>query len=166
MSELVTQADLEAMFTAERVADVFSVRDATGESTGEVDSASLTMAIRMGSAEAERVIMGAYASSFPYTAATCPDTLRQLVGILVMHQGMLRRPGMIAAPETSPYFKVWQQARADLKELREGFQRLSTTDLPANVGGQVANHLPVAQRPFTFVGNSSTGEGGFNSGDF
>lgn len=166
MSALVTQADLEAMFAAERVAEVFSVVDETGTTAGDVDASSLAMAIRMGSAEAERVIMGAYASSFPYTAETCPDTLKQLVGVLVMHQGMLRRPAMMAEPKKSPYYEAWAQARADLKDLRSGFQRLSTTDLPANVGGEVATSNPTAQQPFMFVGNASTGQGGFNSGDF
>jgi hypothetical protein len=165
MSTLVSQADLEAMFTAERVAEVFCVQTVAGGTTGVVDSTSLTMAIRMGSAEAERVIMGAYGSSFPYTADTCPDTLKQLVGVLVMHQGMLRRPDCMAKPDKSPYFEAWKQARADLKDLREGFQRLSTTDLPANVGGQVSNHNPTTSQPFFFVPDA-TGSGGFNSGGF
>lgn len=166
MSELVTQADLEAMFTAERVAEVFSVHDATGASTGIVNATALTMAIRMGSAEAERVLMGVYGAHFPYDSTTCPDTLKQLVGILVMHQGMLRRPDCMASPSKSPYFESWKQARADLKELREGLQRLSKTDTPANTGGQIKHNAPSSVQPFTFVGNPHTGEGGFNSGGF
>lgn len=165
-SPLVTQADLEAMFTAERVAEVFSVLDATGATSGAVDATSLAFAIRMGSAEAERILMGAYGSSFPFTSTTCPDTLKQLVGPLVMHVGMLRRPAMMARPKDSPYYEAWAQARVDLKEMREGLQRLSKADLPANVGGQVSNGNPTSSQPFVFVADSRTGSGGFNSGSF
>lgn len=157
MSALITQADLELQFGPERVAQVFSLTGPDG-STGSVDSATLVLAISLASAEAERVIWGAY----PATLSPVPDALKQLVGILVMRNGMMRRPEHCRLrPEEVPYFNEWKQARADLKELREGFQRLpAPAPAPKNVGAQVQGPA------FVFTPDASTGTGGFAGGGY
>lgn len=166
MSEWVNQDDLEKAFTPEKVAEVFSVQQGDGSSSGAADAAALTYAIRMGTAEIERVILGAYAGKLDYIATTCPDTLKQLVLPCVMHQGMLRRPEFMRDPKQSPYFEVWKQAREDAKGLREGYQRIAANVDPANVGGQITNSAPTVRKPHTFLADPRTGKGGFNDGSF
>lgn len=166
MSAWVDQTDLEKAFSAERVAEVFCVQDAQGVSSGTPDNAVLAYAIRMGTAEIERLILGPYAGQLEYTAADCPDTLKQLVLPCVMHQGQLRHPDFMKDPKTSPYFEAWKQAREDTKALRDGYQRIAAGVKPANVGGQIMQSSPTNQRPHTFVADPRTGRGGFNDGSF
>lgn len=162
---LVTQSDLELQFGAERVAEIMSVVASDGSSTGAANATVLAYAIRMGSAEAMRVLLPVY-GRYSWDSTTCPDTLKQLVGILVMHAGALRRPEYARKIEESPYFGSWKQARADLKDLRDAYQELDKAQPPANSGGQIATNAHPDVRPFTFLASATTGEGGFNSGDF
>lgn len=162
---LVTQADLEFAYTAERVAEVFSVQAADGSTTGEADADSLAYAIRMGSAEAARMLIGAGYDVESMDADSCPDTIKQLVLPLVMFAGMRRRPEhTVKPPEQVPYFQDWKQARADLKELREARQRVSADIKPANVGTTHSTSAHTSVQPFTFLADPSTGRGGFNDG--
>ena len=165
MSAYVLQTDLEAQFGADRVAQAFSVVQPDGSYTGTADPAALAYGIRMGSAEFDRVAIGIYGDSMPIPDPA-PDTIKQLVGIFVMHGAMLRRPEYAGDPKKSPYFNDYTTARADLEAIRKAQQRLSTTLTPANVGGQIANSLPVSQQPFFFVPDPTTGCGGFGSGGF
>lgn len=166
MYAFVDQSDLELMFTVERVAQVFSVQAADGSTSGTADPTRIAHAIRMGSAEAARILMPVNDMAGPSFTTPLPDTLKQLVGPLVMHWGAMSRPEYNGDPKTSPYQAAWEQARKDLKEVREAYQRLAKDQKPANIGGQIAMHAPLAVQPFTFLGNASTGDGGFNSGSF
>jgi hypothetical protein len=163
---LVNQDDLEESFSAERVAEVFSVQAADGSTTGIADADALAFAIRMGSAEVARLLIGAGYAIEDMDATTCPDTIKQLALPIVMHRAMLRRPEHLKDPKSSLYFEAWQQARADLKELREAKQRVAAATPPANVGGEIATNNHTSVQPFTFLADSRTGEGGFNSGGF
>jgi len=165
MSAYVDQNDLEQQFGADRVAQAFSVIASDGSSTGAADAGAVAYGIRMGSAEFDRLALGIYGASMPF-AAPYPDTVKQLVGIFVMHGAMLRRPEYNLDPKRSPYLADYMQARADLAEIRSAQQRIAKTLTPANVGGQVATSQPSNQQPFTFVGDPSTGCGGFNSGSY
>jgi len=166
-TSLVDQADLESAFTKERVAEVFSVQDVSGVTTGVADAASLAYAIRMGSAEVARMLIGAGYDVEAMTPATCPDTIKQLALPIVMHQGMLRRPDFLGkAPKDSPYFAAWEQARKDLDELRKASQRVAKDIVPANVGGSFTTSARPYQRPHTFLADPTTGKGGFNDGSF
>jgi hypothetical protein len=166
-TSLVSQTDLESAFTAERVAEVFSVQAADGSTTGVADATSLAYSIRMGSAEAARLLIGAGYDVEAMDATTCPDTIKQLVLPLVMHNGMRRRPEYMGKPIADvPYHEEWKQARADLKDLREAKQRVSAATPPANVGGQVRTNAYTTVQPFTFLGDPRTGTGGFNDGGF
>lgn len=162
---LVNQTDLESAFTAERVAEIFSVQAADGSTTG-IDPNSLAYAIRMGSAEVARLLIGAGYDVEAMTEVTCPDTIKQLALPIVMHQGMLRRPEYMSDPKKSPYYEAWVQARKDLDELRKAYQRIAKDTPPANVGGQVTSNAHTAVQPFTFLGDPRTGKGGFNDGGF
>ncbi len=161
----VTSDDLVQQFTAERVAEVFSVQDSSGATTGIADATALAYAIRMGSAEAERVLLGAYGSVMPFTAPY-PDTLKQLVGPLVMHAGFKRRPEYRGKPQESPYFEDWKQARTDLDQLRIAMQRLSKELQPANTGVSVKQTRPATITKGGYFNADGNGEGGFNGGDF
>lgn len=160
----VDQNDLEMQFSKERVAQVFSVQDSSGNNTGVVDPTTLTYAIQMGSAEAVRILIGAYGDAMPFVAPF-PDTLKQLVGPLVMHAGFKRRPEYNGKPEESPYFQDWKQARADLEKLRTSAQRLDTTR-PGNVRAVVQTSRPDGFEGGYFAANMQTKRGGFNDGDF
>lgn len=165
MSAYVTQSDLEQQFGVERVAQAFSVILPDGSSTGAADPASIAYGIRMGSAEFDRVVIGIYGDSMPF-ADPAPDTVKQIVGIFVMHGAMLRRPEYQGDPKKSPYFADYQTARSDLEAIRKAQQRIAANIAPANVGGEIANSLPVTQQPFFFVPDPTTGTGGFGSGGY
>lgn len=165
MSAYVTQSDLEQQFGAERVAQAFSVIQPDGSSTGTADASALAYGIRMGSAEFDRVVLGVYGDSMPF-ADPVPDTVKQIVGIFVMHGAMLRRPEYAGDPKKSPYFSDYTTARADLEAIRKAQQRIAANIAPANVGGEIANSLPVSQQPFFFVPDPTTGRGGFGSGGY
>jgi hypothetical protein len=152
MSAYVDQADLESMFTVERVAEVFSVQAVDGSTTGVADAATLDGCIRMGCAEIDRILMPVHDLTGP-AFSTKPDTLKSLAGIMVMHRGTLRRPEYASDPKKSPYYEDWKQAREDLKEIRTSLQRLSPAQDPANVGGMVSSSNPVEAQPFYFLPN-------------
>ena len=167
MSAYLTQSELEQQFGADRVAQVFSVTLPDGSSSGTADADSLAYGIRMGSAEFDRVAMGIYGDSMPFTAPF-PDTIKQIVGIFIMYSGEARRRVEYYAgdPKKNPYYFDYVTARADLDAIRKAQQRLSTTVTPANVGGEVTNALPASIQPFMFNPDPSTGRGGFGSGGY
>ncbi len=166
MSAYVDQSDLELQFTAQRVAQVFSVQASDGSTVGTVDADSLAYAIRMGSTIADRILIGAYAASMPFPEPYL-DALKQCVGPLVMHEGMIRRPEYFGTDvKTLPYHAAACQAREDLKEMRNAIQRLDLTIKPANVGGQLTTSQPSNQQPWTFIADSVSGRGGFNSSGY
>ncbi len=158
MSSLVTQSELELMFGAERVAQVFSVILPDGSSSGEADADAVAFGIRMGSAEFERSSFGVYPDGLP---TPVPDTVKQLVGIFVMHGGLMRRPEYASDPKKSPYYADYVQARADLAEIRKATQLISRAVSPSNVGGELAHANPDGAQPFYFMPDPGTGDGGF-----
>lgn len=172
MSAYVTQTDLENQFGAARVAQVFSVVNPDGTSTGTADATTIAYAIRMGCAEVDRILLGVLGDSMPFNPdpTQIPDTLKQIAGIIVMHAGVLRLPeamgGAGGDPKKSPYFVDYERARADLKEVRKSEQRLDGSAQPANVGGDIENALPTTQQPWFFIPDPSSGCGGFGSGGY
>lgn len=158
MSAHVTLSELEAMFGADRVAQVFSVTLPDGSSSGAADAAAVAFGIRMGSAEFDRATFGVYPDGLPDPV---PDTVKQLVGIFVMHGGMMRRPEYADDPKKSPFFSDYVTARADLSEIRKATQLVSRTVSPSNVGGQLTHANPEGAQPFYFMPDPDTGDGGF-----
>jgi phage gp36-like protein len=163
MSTYVTQADLEAQFTAERVAQVFSVQAADGSTTGSVDSTSLNWCIAKASAEVDEVLFGIHSAA---DLATVPDTIKEIAAVFTMYRGTLRRPEYRGDLKSLPYRQDYEDARDRLMKMREAYLRMSRDYPPANVGGQYTTSLPESVGSFVFNADPSTGTGGFNSGDF
>jgi hypothetical protein len=163
MSAYITQADLVAQFTAERVAQVFSVQSPDGSSTGAVDSTSLNWCIEKGSAEVDEVLFSIHSSDH---LAVVPDPVKEIAGVFVMYRGMLRRPEYRGDLNNLPYRQDYLDARERLMKMREAYLRISRDHSPANVGGLYATGLPESVGPFVFSPDPLTGSGGFNNGDF
>lgn len=125
----VDQAYLDALFGADRVAQVFSVIGTDGTSAGTVDATRLSACVAAASAEFDGLMLGAYPDGW---TGTVPDAVKRWVGIFTMHAGMLARPEYgTTKREQVPYFTDWLQARADVKEARHGLQRVTADRVPA-----------------------------------
>jgi hypothetical protein len=147
----VDQTYLESLFGADRVAQVFSVIGVDGTTTGTVDSARLATCIAAASAEFDGLMLGAYPEGW---TGTVPDAIKRWVGIFTMHTGMLARPEYSTARrEQVPYFTDWMQARADVKEVRQGLQRVTVDRVPA----QFSHTGVTTTAPIASVFNASDG---------
>lgn len=155
----VTQADLEARFTAERVAEFFSVLSGDGSSTGVVDPDSLEAAITDACAEFDEIVSTEYLAAFevPYE-----PSIVEIVSIFAMFRGVMRRPeySSWSKPDLRPYERDYIAAVKRAKEIKSGERRLSRTLDAANVGGKLINFAPEAVQPAYFSPNPTTGEGG------
>lgn len=157
------QAELEAEYTAERVAQIFSVQAVDGSTTGVVDSASLQRCARMAWAELTQLLFPVYTEA---ELDALPDAVMELWGVLTVYRGLRRRPEYRGDPKAIPMRDDYLDARKRLEAMRDARARISPTVTPKNAGGQVRTSAPEASQPFMFNGNQSTGCGGFNSGDF
>lgn len=161
-----TTADLEARYTAERVAQVFSVQAADGTTAGTADSSAVTAACADASAWVAQFLIGVHASQMPF--ATVPDVVKMYACDVAMFFGMRRRPNNLGKKiEEIPYGHEFLLARDGLKMVREGLLRIDKDSSPANAGGMVATQLPMDLRPAgTFITDPTTGSGGFEGGTF
>lgn len=155
----VTQSDLETMFGADRVAQVFTAVSLDGSSTGIVDPDRIAQAITMASAEFDGLMIGAYPS--PWTQPYPPLVVRY-VAILTMHQGMLARPECSAMQrENVPYYNDWAQARDDIKELRKGLMRVNAETKPAQISKAGVYRPASSTAPTPSYFNGPNGMGGY-----
>lgn len=145
MQAIVDRSDLEDTFGEEAVARAFT--KVLPDNTTEFDDARLQFAIRMGTAEFNRLTMAIFPEGWP---APYPDTIKQLVCPMVMHWGYLAKPEYQVEPNKSPFFALWGQARADTKELR-GPQRVTPEAIPATHRVSVINHNPESSQPGFFI---------------
>lgn len=157
------QTELEAEFTAERVAQVFSVQSVDGTTTGAVDSSSLQRCARMAWGEVTQLLFPVYTED---QLDPVPDAVMEVWGIFTMYRGLRRRPEYNGDPKAIPMRDDYLDARKRLDAMRDARARISADETPANAGGSYHNHHPEPTQPFTFLGNAETGEGGFNSGGF
>lgn len=160
-----TQVDLEARFTAERVAEVFSVATSSGETTGTADSTAVAAAITDACAWVGQFLIGIHQSQMPF--GTIPPVVKMYACDATMFFGMRRRVEHRGKkPEETPFYFEFSMAQAGLKQVREGLLRIDKDLPPANTGGSVASSTPPTLKPHFFVPDPSTGTGGFNSGRF
>jgi hypothetical protein len=174
MQAIVDRSDLEATFGEEAVARAFT--KVLPDNTTEFDDVRLQFAIRMGTAEFNRLTMAIFPEGWPAPypdtikqlvgqhlgkcarnslfpegwPAPYPDTIKQLVCPIVMHWGYLAKPEYQVEPNKSPFFALWGQARADTKELR-GPQRATPEAIPAAQRVSVINHNPESSQPGFFI---------------
>lgn len=161
-----TQSDLEARYTAERVAEVFSVQDADGATSGTASGAAVVTACTDASAKVASYLIGVHSDAMNF--GSVPELVKYHACAIAMYLGMRRRPEIGAMKaETVPYYRDAQDAVAELKLIREGILRVSKDLKPANAGGSVASQLPTELQPSgTFITDPTTGNGGFEGGTF
>src|SRR5579859_8066607 len=104
-SQYVTQTDLDARYTSERVAQVFSIQLADGSSTGNADGPSLTATIIDASGELEELLGVTHVVPF---AAPYDPAIVEIVCAFAMYRGTAQRRPEYSPPqqrEKSPYEK-------------------------------------------------------------
>jgi phage gp36-like protein len=153
----VQQADLEVRFTAERVAEVFSVRASDGSTTGVADDASMHVAALDATTEVNEKLAPVYATPF---VAPLPASVVEIVAIITMWRGMVRRPEFLTEKNSKPYEMQYRDARTRLQELHDGTSKLDERYRAANSGGAVVNENVETARPFYFTANPDDGSGG------
>lgn len=160
----VDQSQLELRFSAERVAQLFSVQAADGSDSGAVDTATLNAIIVDASAEFDSLIGVEFPMPLVQVSGAWDPVLVEIVCIFVMFRGASRRPeyGGNDQKKLNPYEKEYQLALKRCVEIKEGKRRLAgNTPRPANQGGEVLNTNPDGITPYWyFWPDPYTGEGG------
>lgn len=155
----VTLADCVARFTAERVAEIFSVNGADGSSTGSADTTAFAAAATDASAEFDEVVRVTYGGSMPFQGPPYDPAIVEIVAIFTMRRGALRRPEYkpSAKANEGPFQCEYAAAMLRCKEIKEGARRLAvdTNASPANSGGEVVTTNDPSARPFYFIADPS-----------
>lgn len=150
-----TQADLESRYTAERIAELYSVQAPDGSTTGVADATALAATIADVDAEIDSILGGV----FTIPLAPVDPVLVGIACDLNPWTAIKRRPAMLADARNRPYLDRYTDAIAKLKEIRNGERVISATKAGANVGGEVANDQPITET-FYFIRDRATGAGG------
>lgn len=140
-------ADLEVRFTAERVAQVFSVQSADGSTTGVADAASVLAACNDVTARISSRLGGVYVVPF---VAPIDDVILDLACDMAMWVGIRRRPEFVTQERFRPYADLYKDATAQLEDIRTDKARISAAKVPANAGGVDSYTTPDAATPFYF----------------
>lgn len=167
-SQYVTQANLEARFGAERVAQLFSIQQSDGSFTGSADAPSLTQTIIDASAELEEVLGVEFVIPFAVDGSGNYDpAIVEITSVFTMYRGMMRRPEYQGDKQGSaPYEQEYARALKRCTEIKEDKRTLvgQSRQTPANVDGQTTNTNPTDVTPYHyFLHNPITGEGGADS---
>jgi phage gp36-like protein len=155
------QADLEARWTTERIAEIFSEQASDGSTTGEVNAASLDAAIADSDAEIDSILGGVFTT--PFEDDDVDPMIVTLACDMTPWNGCRRRPVLLGQPSASMYEKMYDRAISILKEIREGKRIISSNRTASNVGGEVVSDSHVEDAtPHYFIQNRTTGEGGLD----
>lgn len=153
-----TQDDLEARWTAERIAEIYSVQASDGSTTGEADATAVAAMIADVDAEIDSILGGVFDTPF---TGTIDPILTAIACDMNPWRGIQRRPAMLADARNQPYKVLHDEAIAKLREIRDGKRILSSARNAENTGGEVVDTYNVeGAQPHYFTRVPSTGEGG------
>lgn len=161
----VTQADLVARFTAEKVAQLFSVQQPDASDSGAVDSTAFTAIAGDAGTEFEEIMGTEFDVPFAAESGGGYDpAIVEIVAIFTMFRAASRRPEYSAADHKSaPYAREYHLALTRCHDIKAGKRRLvgANRKLAANTGGQTKSNQPDGIAPyFYFVHNPNDGTGG------
>lgn len=156
------QASLIARFTAERVAQLFSVQGVDGSDSGAIDTDALAATIADAEAEFESIIGPVYPSIQQVNGQWDP-IVTYIVSVFAMYLGIARRPEYLGGKGENPYAAAYKHALMWMDEIKSGKRRLmGTTAASLNRGGEILSINPTDTIApyFYFSPNPRTGEGG------
>lgn len=160
-----TQVLLERRFTKERVAQLFSIQQDDGSSTGVVDASTLDAVIADASAEFDSIIGTVFPMPLSQVNGTWDPVIVEIVSVFAMYRGGSLRPefAMVLGrgEKVRPYADEYKDALARCKEIKSGQRRLAgNAPPPKNQGGEVVVNNPSPNADPMYFWPDSTGRGG------
>lgn len=152
-----TQDDLEDRWTAERIAEIYSVQATDGTTTGEADATAVAAMVADVDAEIDSILGGV----FDTPLSPVDPLITAIACDMNPWRGIQRRPAMMVDARNQPYKLLHDEAIAKLRDIRDGKRIISANHVAANVGGEVIDTYNVeGAQPHYFTRDPSTGEGG------
>lgn len=160
-----TQVLLERRFTKERVAQLFSIQQDDGSSTGVVDAATLDACIADASAEFDSILGPVFPMPLSQVGGVWDPVIVEIVSIFTMYRGGSLRPEFTSvvgqATKVRPYADEYKDALARCKEIKSGQRRLAgNAPPPKNQGGEVIVNNPSPNADPMYFWPNSDGTGG------